>query len=137
MNGLTAYFLVAIGGAVGSMARYGVTLTASRAWGPEFPWGTILINVLGSFAIAFFGRLTAPNGVVPASQGPRILVMVGFCGGFTTFSSFSLQTLELTQTGHWVAAAGNILLSVFPCVAAAAAGYYMAALLGAAPATEP
>lgn len=137
MNGLIAYFLVAIGGAVGSMARYAITLTATRAWGPEFPSGTILINVLGSFVITFFGRLTAPDGIVPASQGPRILVMVGFCGGFTTFSSFSLQTLELAQSGHWVGVAGNILLSVFLCLAAAAAGYYMAALLGGAPTTEP
>jgi CrcB protein len=136
MNGLIAYSLVAVGGAVGSMARYAVTLAATKAWGPEFPWGTILINVLGSFLITFVDKLTAPDGLAPANQVPRILVMVGFCGGFTTFSAFSLQTLELAQLGHWVGVGGNILLSVFLCLAAAGVGYSLAGLIGAAPGTE-
>jgi fluoride exporter len=135
MNALSAYLLVAVGGAVGSVARYAVTLAGTWAWGPEFPWGTIIINVVGSFVITFFGALTAPYG--ESAQGPRILVMVGFCGGFTTFSSFSLQTFELAQTGHRVGVAANILLSVCLCLAAAWAGHYAAALLGTVHKTEP
>jgi CrcB protein len=136
MNSLLAYLWVALGGALGSMSRYAVTLATARAWGPEFPWGTILINVVGSFIIAFFGTLTAPEGLAPAGQGARIFVMVGFCGGFTTFSSFSLQTLELAQSGRWLGVMANVLLSVLICFAAAAAGYYLARALGGFPTTE-
>jgi fluoride exporter len=135
MYALSAYLLVAIGGAVGSMARYAVTLAATWAWGPEFPWGTLIINVVGSFIITYFGALTAPYGT--SALGPRLLVMVGFCGGFTTFSSFSLQTLELAHAGHRVGVAANILLSVCLCLAAAWAGYYAAAVLGTVHKTEP
>ncbi|HEX3350884.1 MAG TPA: CrcB family protein, partial [Acetobacteraceae bacterium] len=88
-----AYLLVAIGGAIGSLARFWVTLAAVRWWGDTFPWGTIAINVGGSFVIGLFATLTARAGVWPASDDLRAFVMVGICGGFTTFSSFSLQTL--------------------------------------------
>jgi CrcB protein len=137
MSDLVVYCLVALGGALGSVARYAATLAAARAWGAAFPWGTILINVAGSFIIACFGTLTARSGLFPAGPGARIFVMVGMCGGFTTFSSFSLQTLELAQDGSWFGAAANILLSVIVCLAAAAAGYHLAVWLGSSPRSEP
>ncbi|MDE2200665.1 MAG: fluoride efflux transporter CrcB [Rhodospirillales bacterium] len=129
MNG---YLYVGLGGALGSMARYGVSLLAVRLLGPAFPWGTLIINVLGSFVISFFGTLTAAGGAAPASAGLRILVMVGICGGFTTFSSFSLQTLELARGDAWAAAMANIVLSVALCLLAVSAGFGLAARIGAA-----
>jgi len=128
-----AYLWVALGSALGGMARYGVGLAAARLWGLAFPWGTILINVAGSFVISFFGTLTLPSGPLPANAALRIFVMVGICGGFTTFSSFSLQTLELARDGAWGAAFLNVALSVVLCLLAVAAGYLLAARIGVAP----
>jgi len=132
-----AYLWVALGSALGGMARYGVGLAAARLWGAAFPWGTILINVAGSFLISFFGTLTLPGGPLPASAGLRVFVMVGVCGGFTTFSSFSLQTLELALGDAWAAAFANIALSVVLCLLAVAAGYALAMRLGVAPPAVP
>ncbi|MCW3473992.1 fluoride efflux transporter CrcB [Rhodovastum sp. RN2-1] len=125
---------VALGGAVGSVARYWTGLAAARAWGEAFPWGTLTINVLGSFIIGFFATLTLPDGPMPASANLRVLVMVGFCGGYTTFSSFSLQTLTLVRAGDWPGAMANMALSVLLCLAAVTAGHMLAARLGTAPA---
>lgn len=113
---------VALGGALGSVARAWLGLVMANLTGPQFPWGTILINVLGSFVIGAFGRLTAGEGRFPLSQNMRTLVMVGVCGGFTTFSSFSLQTLVLLQTHHPGEALGNIALSCVLCLTSVAAG---------------
>ena len=128
---MIAYLWVALGGALGSMARYGVSIASARAWGLAFPWGTILVNVVGSFIIGFFGTLTLPDAPLPASPGLRTFVMVGFCGGFTTFSSFSLQTLELARDDEWFAAFGNIALSVILCLLAVALGHSLAGQIGA------
>lgn len=122
--------LVTLGGACGSLMRYAITLAAANLLGERFPWGTIGINVAGSFLIAFYGTLTLPDGAAPASTDLRLLVMVGFCGGFTTFSSFSLQTLALMRGGAWGAAGGNVIGSVLLCVGAAALGHLAAARLG-------
>jgi CrcB protein len=128
---------VALGSALGGMARYGVGLAAARLWGLAFPWGTILINVAGSFVISFFGTLTLPSGPLPANAALRVFVMVGVCGGFTTFSSFSLQTLELVRDEAWGAAFLNVVLSVALCLLAVAAGYLLAARIGLAARTAP
>ncbi len=125
------YIVVALGGALGSVARYALTLAAARAWGEAFPWGTILINITGSFLIAFAGTLTLPDGAAPSSVATRLFIMVGICGGYTTFSSFSLQTLALMRGGAWFAAMANVALSVILCVAAAGLGQAAAARLGA------
>src|SRR5262249_42481420 len=106
------YLWIAIGGALGSIARFWLGAVVAILLGPQFPWGTILINILGSFVIGFFATFTAPTGRMPASFDTRAFVMVGLCGGFTTFSAFSLQTLELARSGHWLGAGGNIMLSV-------------------------
>jgi fluoride exporter len=134
---LIAYLWVALGGALGSIARYGISVVTARIWGSAFPWGTILINVAGSFIISFFGTLTNIGGPLPAGPGLRIFVVVGFCGGFTTFSSFSLQTLELARGNEWLGAFGNVVLSVVLCLLAVAAGHLLATEIAQLPRTEP
>ena len=129
---MIAYLYVALGSAAGGVARYGFGLMAGRLWGESFPWGTIAINILGSFVIGFFGALTMPEGALPASQNLRIFVMVGICGGFTTFSSFSLQTFSLARDGSWFGAMGNVLLSVTACLMAVTLGHYAAERIGTA-----
>ena len=95
MNGYTC-LVIAVGGAIGTFGRYGLSLLALPI-SQSLPWGTIAINALGSFVIGFFGTLTLASGKFPVSESLRLFVMVGVCGGFTTFSAFSLQTLDLLQ----------------------------------------
>jgi fluoride exporter len=113
---VATWLWVALGGALGSMVRFGVANAMTALTGPQFPWGTLLINATGSFLIGWFGALTGSRGgfVVPAEI--RAFVMVGICGGFTTFSSFSLQTLDLLQAGELLSAGGYILGSVGLCL---------------------
>jgi protein CrcB len=118
------YIWIGIGGAFGSMARAWLAVAVARVAGAQFPWGTILINILGSFVIGFFGTLTANDSRFAAPADLRAFVMVGICGGFTTFSSFSLQTFELARDGRLAQAAGNVGLSVACCLLAVAAGYF-------------
>lgn len=118
-----------MGGALGSVARYWVAVWAAPL-SQRLPWGTIGINVAGSFLIGFVGTLTLASGRHPAPEWLRLFVMVGICGGFTTFSSFSLQTLDLLRAGAWGRGLANVALSVLLCLAAVAAGHGMAARLG-------
>jgi CrcB protein len=127
---VNSFLWVAIGSALGGVSRYGFGLMASRLWGDAFPWGTIGINIIGSFVIGFFGALTMADGAMPASANLRIFVMVGICGGFTTFSSFSLQTLTLMRDGGWFPAMGNIVLSVVLCLLAVTLGNVAAQRIG-------
>ena len=124
-----AYLYVAVGGALGSVARFWLTALVAEILGPQFPWGTILINVLGSFVIGFYATFTGPDGRVTASFDARAFVMVGICGGFTTFSAFSLQTLQLARQNQSLEAGANILLSVVLCLAAVWLGHIAAAAL--------
>jgi fluoride exporter len=124
----TTALYVIVGGALGSLARYWISVLALPV-SRELPWGTIGINILGSFIIGFFGTLTLAQGRFPVAENLRIFVMVGFCGGFTTFSSFSLQTLDLIRGGAAMRAGANIVLSVALCVAAVALGHFLAAQL--------
>lgn len=120
--------IVALGGAVGTIARYVVSLAAG-SFSRDLPLATIGINVLGSFVIGFFGTLTLQHGRFPASENLRLFVMMGFCGGFTTFSSFSLQTLDLLRGGAIWRAGLNVAISVVLCVLAVSAGHMLAAQL--------
>lgn len=121
--------LVALGGALGSVARYLCSLGLARWFGETFPWGTLFVNVLGSFIIGFFFLLTAPNGRLLVSSDLRIFVTVGICGGFTTFSSFSLQTLLLLRDGEWLLAGLNALGSLALCMVAVWLGVICATAL--------
>jgi CrcB protein len=120
--------LIAVGGAIGTLGRYGLSVLALPISG-NLPWGTIIINVSGSFLIGFFGTLTLASGKFPVSENVRLFVMVGLCGGFTTFSAFSLQTLDLLREGALTRAMVNVLLSVALCTGAVAAGHASAAYL--------
>ena len=130
---MSTYLWVALGGALGSVARYWMANAVAVLTGPRFPWGTIMINVLGSFLIGLVAYLTTPVGRVPISFDIRAFILVGICGGYTTFSSFSLQTLELARGGYWLQAGGTILLSVVLCLAAVWAGYAIGTVAGAHP----
>jgi CrcB protein len=125
------YLWIAIGSALGGVSRYWCSVVAARMLGETFPWGTLIVNVVGSFIIGFFATLTGPDGRVFVGSNARQFVMVGFCGGFTTFSSFSLQTLALMQDGEWLRVSGNIVGSVALCLLAVWAGYVAAVLLNA------
>jgi CrcB protein len=124
---VTCLYIV-LGGAIGTFARYAISVAAlpiSR----QLPWGTIIINITGCALIGFFGTLTLAQGRYPVSENIRLFVMTGFCGGYTTFSAFSLQTLDLLRSGATMRAAANILLSVVLCIGAVAAGHMAAARL--------
>ena len=126
---MTATAWIALGGALGSVARYWVAVWAAPL-SQRLPWGTVGINVAGSFLIGFVGTLTLAGGRHPAPEWLRLFVMVGICGGFTTFSSFSLQTLDLLRADAWGRALANVALSVLLCLAAVAAGHGLAARFG-------
>jgi CrcB protein len=124
------YLWVALGGALGSVARYWLNATVTTALGVTFPWGTLLINMLGSFIIGFFATLTLETPRFPVSQEVRVFVMVGLCGGFTTFSAFSLQTVELVRDGDWKPAGGYVAASVGLCLLLCWLGIVSALALG-------
>jgi len=119
---------VALGSALGGVARYGLSGLVARSFGETFPWGTLIVNVLGSFLIGFVATLTGPDGRVLVSPVTRQFWMPGIFGGFTTFSSFSLQTLSLVQDGEWTRALANVTLSVALCLL----GVWLGASLAAA-----
>lgn len=120
-----SYLWVTIGSALGGLLRYAISRWTMHL-STSFPYGTVLINVLGSFVIGYFGTLTLQSGKYPASDNLRLFVMVGICGGFTTFSSFSLQTFDLMRSGGWGRALANVIFSVILCVSAVAAGHRLA-----------
>ncbi len=120
------YAWVAIGGALGSMARFGLGIAVAEMVGVRFPWGTLLINILGSFLIGWFDVLTGEFGKLAVPADARVFVLVGICGGFTTFSSFSLQTMQLLQGGEALRAGAYVVASVALCLAATWAGMMLA-----------
>jgi|SRR6187200_625223 len=128
---MMSYIWIAIGSAIGGAARYWCTGFAARLFGETFPWGTLLVNITGSLIIGFFATLTGPDGRIFVSSTTRQFVMIGLCGGYTTFSSFSLQTLNLVQDSEWLQAGGNIVGSVVLCLFAVWLGHILAALINA------
>ncbi|MBK3776016.1 fluoride efflux transporter CrcB [Azospirillum sp. YIM DDC1] len=123
------YLWVALGGAIGSVLRFWCSGAIAGLFGQTFPWGTLVVNIAGSFVIGFTATLTGPDGRLFVPSDARSFVMVGVCGGYTTFSSFSLQTLNLAQDGEWLLAGGNVLLSVTLCMIAVWLGHVTAASL--------
>ena len=113
------YFWIALGSAIGGAGRYWCNNLVSGAFGNAFPWGTIAVNVAGSFLIGFLASIDPFSGRswLPGLEA-RAFLIVGVCGGYTTFSAFSLQTLDLLRTGQWPQVLGNIALSVVLCLLA-------------------
>ncbi len=112
------YLWIGLGSALGGMARYWCSGFVPRFAGTTFPWGTLAVNVTGSAFIGFFATLTSPEGRWLLGTLPRQFVMVGICGGFTTFSTFSLETLNLTRDGEWLRAGANVAASLVSCLLA-------------------
>jgi len=124
---MLAYLWIAIGGALGSVARYWFSGVVGRQFGETFPWGTLLVNISGSFAIGVCAALSEPGGRHFIKPAGRQFLMYGICGGYTTFSSFSLQTLQLIREGDWFKASANALASLGLCLVAVWLGYALGA----------
>jgi CrcB protein len=122
---MRTYLIVAAGGALGSFSRHWVSGWIAGRFGETFPWGTLLVNVSGCAVIGVLAALTAPDGRWLAPDWFRPFVLVGVLGGYTTFSSFSLQTLTLAQDGDWLRAAGNVLGSVVFCLSGVWLGHQL------------
>jgi CrcB protein len=122
---MMAYLWVAAGGALGSVGRFWLNGIVSRSFGETFPWGTMIVNVTGSFVIGIIASLALPEGRLDSSSRAFVtqFFMIGICGGYTTFSSFSLRTLNLLRDREWLYAGGNIVLSVLLCLIAVGLGY--------------
>ncbi len=120
------YVWVMLGSALGGGARYFFSGLVANQFGETFPWGTLIVNVTGSFVIGFFATLTGPDGRLIVRTEGRQFVMTGICGGYTTFSSFSLQTLNLVRDGEIALAGGNIGLSFVLCLFAVWSGHIAA-----------
>ena len=110
------YVYVALGGALGSVARFAVSGWVARGLNEVFPWGTLVVNVTGCFVIGLFATITGPDGRVLVAPDFRQFFMVGVCGGYTTFSSFSLQTLALARDGDAARAGANVAASIAFCL---------------------
>ena len=124
--GWQVYVAVTLGSALGGLGRYVMTNAIASE---NFPWATLVINILGSFIIGFFSTLSSVEGRWPASPETRVFVMAGLCGGFTTFSAFSLQTLDLMREDEWLAAGGYVSGSVVLCLIAVWLGHISAAAI--------
>ncbi|MDB5419564.1 MAG: CrcB protein [Phenylobacterium sp.] len=129
---MLTYLWIALGSALGGVARYALSMRVAETLGGTFPWGVLLVNVSGSFAIGLFAAIAPADGRWALSPDARLFVTVGLCGGYTTFSSFSLQTLDLIRTGHAPAALGNVAGSVGLCLLAVWAGAAAGALINPA-----
>jgi fluoride exporter len=126
---MLSYLWISIGGAIGSAARFWISGLVAARYGQTFPLGTLAVNVTGSFAIGLVAALTQPDGRFLVSPSFREFFMIGICGGYTTFSSFSLQTLTLAQEGEWWRAGVNALASFALCLVAVWLGFGSASVI--------
>ena len=123
------YVWVGVGGALGSIARFWASGLIANRIGQSFPFGTLFVNVTGSFLIGLFATLTAPEGRWLVGPYGRNFFMTGVCGGYTTFSSFSLQTLTLARDEEWLYVALNAALNLFLCLLGVWLGHVVAEFL--------
>lgn len=121
-----AYLAVGAGTAIGAVARWAASEALHATLGPGFPWGTLFVNVTGSFLIGLYAALSGPDGRLFASPLQRQFVMPGICGGYTTFSIFSLETVRLVGEGRFDLAGANIAVSLVLWLAAAWGGFSLA-----------
>jgi fluoride exporter len=124
-----SYISVALGSIVGAVGRFLVSVLFVSQFGDGFPWGTLFVNVTGSFVIGFYAALTGPDGRLFVSARQRLFVMVGICGGYTTFSAFSLETLRLVQSGRGQTALVYLVVSAVTWIASVWIGHALAARL--------
>lgn len=120
------YLFIGFGGFLGTIARYWLSGLVGQRFGEVFPWGTLIVNVTGSFAIGLIAAMSDPDGRFLVHPNIRQFIMIGVLGGYTTFSSFSFQTLLLIRQGEWFYAGGNILFSVCLCLTAVWLGQVLA-----------
>ena len=117
------YLWVEIGGALGSVARYACSGAVARLAAGAFPFGTMVVNVSGALLIGFLAALSIPEGRTLLPPSARLFTMTGICGGYTTFSTFSLETFNLMRDREWLQAGANVGLSVVLCLIAVGLGY--------------
>ncbi len=128
---MALYFWIAFGSALGGVARFALSGLIAHRFGETFPWGTLVINISGSFVIGFFATLTEPDGRFLVGGTARQFVMTGILGGYTTYSSFSLQTLALARDGDWFRAGANSVGTFGFCFLAVWLGHVCATWLNA------
>ncbi len=126
MSGPLAFLVVALGGALGAAARFFLAASVPVRRSPSLPWGTIAVNVLGSFVIGVVTGLVLTVGADGGFEGWRLFLATGICGGFTTFSTATVEGVELARRGHLGRAVANSLGTLVVTVAAAAAGIALA-----------
>jgi CrcB protein len=126
---MLSYIFVMLGGALGTGARFWMSGFIAERAGEFFPLGTLVVNVSGSFAVGFFAGFTDPEGLALVSPRFREFFMIGVCGGYTTFSSFSLQTLDLARDGDWLKSLLNTVLSFVCCLVSVWLGRVLAVML--------
>ena len=126
---MVTYLWIALGGALGSVARFWMSGVIAVRFDSKFPWGTIFVNITGSFLIGIFAAWSETGGRLAEATTLRQFLVVGICGGYTTFSAFSVQTLDLMRSGHWFAATGNVLGSVLACLVAVWLGHLLGSAL--------
>jgi CrcB protein len=119
-----AYVIVTLGGGIGALARYWLSTWVLGALGAVFPWGTLAVNVIGSFIIGLVMILSIDRGMI--SPEMRLLLTTGFCGGLTTFSTFSYETLTLLRSEQWLSAGANTLANLMLCLLATGLGIWVA-----------
>lgn len=121
------FLAISLGAIVGANARYFISRFPSRVYGPAFPYGTLFINVTGSFIVGFFMIWTTQRVIVDPRW--RLLVVVGFCGGFTTFSSYAYESMAYVEQGQWGLMLTNVVANNLLCLIAALAGMSLAKVL--------
>lgn len=129
---ISLYLWIGLGSALGGMARFGAGVIVAAQFGTAFPWGTLLVNVAGSFIIGFFATLTGDGGRLLVAPSARHFVTTGILGGFTTYSSFSLQTLALARDGEWARAGANAGGTFLLCFLAVWLGHVCAVAINGA-----
>jgi len=128
---ISLYGWIALGSVIGGISRFALSGFIAHRFGETFPWGTMIINLSGSFAIGFIWTLTQPEGRFPLGAVGRQFLMTGVCGGYTTYSSFSLQTLNLARDGEWLLAGANATGTFFLCFVAVWLGHVVAMTVNA------
>ena len=129
---MLAYLWIAMGGALGSVGRFWFSGVVARQLGETFPWGTLLVNVSGSFLIGVLAAMAEPGERRLLGPSGHQFFIVGLCGGFTTFSTFSVQTLDMLRSGDWFGASANAGGSVVVCLVAVWVGYALGSTVTAA-----